>query len=178
MRSETKARAASMFLGGSLALATLLASPAPSAHAESYAIVDLQGAVMQTEDGMRAQAQIKKMMDRRQQELDGRQRQLAVMRSDIERQSRFLSREAITRRMELWQKEMMQLQTVFVEYNKELTKKQTDITGTIMQKMVAIITKIARADGFDIVFDKQATPYSRPDLDITDRVVTMYNSGE
>ena len=27
-------------------------------------------------------------------------------------------------------------------------------------------------------FDRQATPYARPELDITDQIIVMYNAGE
>jgi outer membrane protein len=158
--------------------AAVLAAPTSASLAAGFAVVDLQGAVIQTEEGIRAQAQLKKLVDRRQTDLDGRQTQLSKMRADIERQARFLSREAVTRRMEMWQKEMLTLQSSFVDYNKELEKKQRELTAPIIQKMIVIVTKIARAEGYDIVIDRQAAPYSRPDLDITDRVVQAYNNGE
>lgn len=159
-------------------LAGLAASRAADADGTSIAVVDLQGAVMQTEDGIRAQATLKKLFDKRQQDLDAKQTKLAKMREDIERQSKVLSREALARRMDFWQKEMISLQTVFVDYNKELSKKQSELTQPIVQRMVAIIGKLARANGFDLVLDKQAAPYARPDLDLTDKVVSMYNAGE
>ena len=72
---------------------------------------------------------------------------------------------------------MVQLQTVFVEYNKELQKKQGELTQPIFQKAMGIIRRLATQEGFDVVVDKQAVPYSRSDLDVTDRVITMYNQG-
>lgn len=159
-------------------LTGLAASRAAGADGASIAVVDLQGAVMQTEDGIRAQATLKKLFDKRQQDLDAKQTKLAKMREDIERQSKVLSREALARRMDFWQKEMISLQTVFVDYNKELSKKQAELTQPIVQRMVAIIGKLARANGHDLVLDKQAAPYARPDLDLTDKVVSMYNAGE
>lgn len=158
--------------------AGLALAPVQSAGAVEIAVVDLQGAVTQTEDGIRAQATLKKLFDKRQQDLDAKQTQLARMRADIERQARFLSREALTRRMEMWQKEMMQLQGVFVDYNKELDKRQNEMTAPIIQKMIGLITKVARQNSYDLVIDRRAAPYARPDLDITDRIVQMYNSGE
>ena len=162
-----------------LVCAVLLAVATPSAFAEGgVAVVDLQGAVMQTEEGLKAQAQLKKLLDRRQIDLDAKQTSLAKTRADIERQSRILSRDALTRRMEWWQREMLTLQGSFVDYNKELEKRQTELTGPIIQRMIAIITKLARQNGYDLVIDKRAAPYSRSDLDLTDRVVQMYNAGD
>jgi outer membrane protein len=159
----------------------LLLPPQPSdAQSEKggVAVVDLQGAVMQTEEGIKAQAQLKKLLDKRQVDLDAKQTSLARMRADIERQARFLSREALTKRMEVWQKEMLSLQGSFVDYNKELEKRQSELTAPIIQRMIALVTKIARQNGYDLVLDKRAAPYARPDLDLTERVVQMYNAGE
>jgi len=160
-----------------LALACV-AFPASAAPAEGIAVVDLQGAVLQTEDGIRAQATLKKLFDKRQQELDGKQARLAKMRQDIERQAKVLSRESLARRMEVWQREMLELQAVFVDYNKELEKKQHEMTAPIIQRMVAIISRLAQKSGYDLVLDKSAAPYARPDLDLTDKVVAAYNSGD
>lgn len=168
-------------LGRALHLAclgiALTALPA-DAKSEGVAVIDLQGAVMQTEDGIRAQATLKKLFDKRQQDLDGKQTQLSRARQDIDKQARLLSREALSRRVETWQREMMQLQTVFLDYNKELQKKQNEITAPIIQKLVAIVGRLAKQSGYDIVIDKQAVPYARPDLDLTERAIQLYNSGD
>lgn len=152
--------------------------PALSAYAEGIAVVDLQGAVMQTEDGIRAQATLKKAFDSRQKTLDGRQSEMAKMRDDIQRQAGILSREALARRIDAWQREMVELQRVFVTFEQEMQKKQQELTAPIIQKMVAVIGRVASSSSFDVVIDKQAAPYARSDLDITDRVIQMYNSGD
>ncbi|MDI1448624.1 OmpH family outer membrane protein [Polyangium sp. 6x1] len=156
-----------------------LVSLAPGvASADSkIAVVDVQQAVMQTEDGIRAQGTLKKLFDKRQKELDAKQEELQRAREDIERQARVLSREALSRRMEDWQRRMVELQTSFVDYNKELQKKQGDLTGPILRKMMGIITRLAKKSGYELILDRSATPYARPDLDLTEQVVQMYNSG-
>lgn len=141
-------------------------------------VVDVQGAVMATEDGIRAQASLKKAFDQRQNQLDRKQDELSRARGDIERQARVLSRESLQRRMEAWQREMIELQTVFLDYNKQLQKRQTELTTPIVQKIVAIIGRLAKKNGYEAVVDKQAVPYVRPDLDLTERVIQMYNSGD
>lgn len=151
---------------------------ARGAQAQSrIAVVDVQHAVMQTEDGIRAQATLKKQFDKSQQELDGKQIELQKAREDIERQSRVLSREALQKRMEDWQRRMVDLQTVFVEYNKQLQKKQGELTGPIIKKMIGMISRLAKKNGYELVIDKQAAPYARSDLDLTEQVIQMYNSG-
>src|SRR6266478_2641410 len=71
-----------------LAFTLFLGLIAPSAHAQQlkFAVVDVQRAVMQTEDGLRAQATLKKLFDNRQQELNKRQVDLQKQKEDIDKQ--------------------------------------------------------------------------------------------
>lgn len=165
-----------------LIAAAAFALSASAAGGDAFAqtkigVVDVQHAVMQTEDGIRAQATLKKLFDRSQQELDGKQNELQRAREDIERQSRVLSREALQKRMEDWQRRMVELQTVFVDYNKKLQQKQAELTAPIIKKMIGVIARIAKKNGFELIIDKQASPYARSDLDLTEQVIQMYNSG-
>jgi outer membrane protein len=141
------------------------------------AVVDVQHAVMATEEGIRAQTMLKKDFDKRQQELDAKQTELAKARDDIEKQSRVLSREALQKRTEDWQRRMVELQTVFVDYNKTLQKKQGELTAPIIKKMMAVIARLAKKNGYELILDKQAAAYVRQDLDLTEQVVQLYNSG-
>jgi outer membrane protein len=140
-------------------------------------VVDTQRAIMETEDGLRAQATLKKVFDNKQRELDKKQEDLQKEREDIEKQRDVLSKAALAKRVDKWQREMMQLQGVFVDYNKELQKKQGELTQPIVQKIMGAIRRLATQEGFDLVVDKQAAPYVRSDLDVTDRIITLYNQG-
>ena len=113
------------------------------ADANKIAVVDVQHAVMATEDGIRAQTDLKKTFDKRQQELDARQTELQKTKGDIERQSQVLSREALQKRMEDWQRRMLELQQVFLDYNKELQTKQADKTS-VSAALVSAATPFCR----------------------------------
>ncbi len=165
------------FLSSFLLLAALLV-PLNAVADTKIAVVDMQRAILQTEDGLRAQATIKKFFDRRQKDLDHRQDQLRRERDDLEKQARVLSRAAWRRRMEHWQRRMLEVQTLFIEYNKELQKKQNQLTKPIIRKMFSVVRRIARRRGIDLVIDKGAVVYAPSDLQLTDMAVQMYNSGE
>jgi outer membrane protein len=176
MRSSLRSAAA-------LTLAVIIAGIAGvagerSAAAESkIAVVDLQRATLTTEDGIRAQATMKKRFDKRQQELDAKRAELGKVQEDIEKQARVLSREALQKRSADLQQQLVKLQTVYVEYQQELAKMQNELMGPILKKMSAVIGRIAKKNGYELILDKQATPYVRPDLDLTDQVIQLYNSG-
>lgn len=180
LRFQLRARARSIAVALLLSSGALFAAAYPrtaDAAETKLAFVDVQRAVMATEDGMRAQATLKKLFDKRQADLDGKQGELARARDDIEKQSRVVSREVLQKRMEDWQARMIKLQTDFVEYNKELQKKQGELTAPIIRKMMESIARLAKKNGYEAVLDKQATAYVRPDLDLTEQVIQLYNTG-
>jgi outer membrane protein len=164
-------------------LATLLCAaitwllPAEASAQTKIAVVDTQRAIMETEDGLRAQATIKKLFENRQRDLDKKQSDLQKQREDLEKQRDVLSKEAFAKRAEQWQRDMLQLQSVYVEYNKELQKKEGELTQPIVQKVMGLIRRLAGQDGYDMVVDKRSVPYVRGDLDLTDRVIQLYNQG-
>jgi len=141
------------------------------------AVVDVQRAVMQTEDGLRAQANLKKLFDSKQQELNRKQVDLQKQKEEIEKQSKILSKDAIQKRADDWQKQMVELQQTFVEYNKELEKKQKELTDPIFERVVGSIKRIAGTDGYDLIVDRATVAFSRSDLDLTDRVIQLANGG-
>jgi outer membrane protein len=167
-----------------LLLATALLVPvAGSALADQpqgmrVAVVDVQRAMMQTEDGLRVQATLKKEFDKKQQELNKKQADLQKQKEDIDKQAKVLSKDAYEKKLGDLQKQMMELQSLFVDYNKELEKQQKEKTEPIFEKIMAIVKRIATTENFDLVVDKTTVAYVRTDLDLTDKAIQMYNSGQ
>jgi outer membrane protein len=139
------------------------------------AVVDVQRAVMQSEDGLRAQATLKKVFDSRQQELNKKQTELQKEKEEIDKQKSVLSAAALQKKVDDWQKEMVELQTTFVEYNKELEKRQKELTDPIFERVLGAIKRIAGTDGYDLIVDRATVAFARGDLDLTDRVIQISN---
>jgi len=158
------------------ALAALVSLFGASASAQmKMAVVDVQRAVMQSEDGLRAQATLKKVFDSRQQELNKRQTDLQKQKEEIDKQKTVLSQAALQKKVDDWQKEMVELQQTFVEYNKELEKKQKELTDPIFERVLGAIKRIAGTDGYDLIVDRATVAFARGDLDLTDRVIQISN---
>ena len=115
---------ARLVLAAAFAVLVSLLGKNAAAQTMKIAVVDVQRAVMQTEDGLRAQATLKKLFDSRQQELHKRQQELGKQKEEIDKQAKVLSQAALQKKVDDWQKQMVELQQTFVEYNKELEKKQ------------------------------------------------------
>jgi len=153
-----------------------LTADTPQAAARApIAVVDTQRAVMESEDGLRMRATLKKVFDERQLEIDKKQNDLQAEREQLEKQRQVLSKQELAQRAEKWQLEVAQVQQMFVEYNQELQAKQNELMQPILERALTIVEDIAKREGYVMVIDKQAVPYARADLDLTDAVIKAYN---
>lgn len=151
---------------------------AASSGPMKVAVIDMRRAVMETEDGLRAQASLRKYFDRRQGELNARQDELLRKKEDLEKQSKVLSQAALQRALEDWQKQMGDLQSLYADYDREMQRRQGEVTAPIVDRISGLMHKLAVREGYDVVLERQAVPYARIELDVTDQLIVMYNGGE
>ena len=152
------------------------------AHAEGakIAVVDVRRAVLETEEGLRVQATLKKLFDSRQVELDGRQRSLQNEGEELEKEKKSgkTPQDVLQKKYEALLKQQAELQSLMVDYQREMQRKEGELTTPILNKVLGIVRRIASQDGFEMILEKSAVPFYRSDLEITDKAIQMYNSGQ
>lgn len=165
-----------------LVAALLLSTIAPRLYAQAtrIAVVDLQRALNETEDGRRAKNRLKALFNRRQQALDKRQNELKVLKTEIEAQQKVLSREALQKRVEDYQKAFIELQSTYVEYQRELAQKEAQLTREIIARMERILRRIGQTEGYTLIVERNegGVVWVPSNLDVTDLVIQRYNAGE
>lgn len=158
------------------AAAFVLAALAPRVYAQvRVAVVDIQRAALETEQGRRAKNQLKGLFQKRQEELDGRQQALKRLRDDIERQKNSLDRATLERRMQDYQKQFVDFQQNALDYQNELSQREAELTKQIYVNLQSVIRQIGQQENLTAVFDQQGIVWSPQHLDLTDRVVQAYN---
>ena len=164
-----------------LIAALLLASMAPKLHAQvRVAVVDLQRALNETEDGRRAKTQLKRLFKSRQKALDDKQNELKKMKEDIEKQKNVLSQPALQKKLEQYQQAFVELQTVYVDYQRELAAKEAELTKVIIERMENILRHLGQAEGYTLILERgeAGVMWVPTNLDLTDTVIQHYNAGE
>ena len=158
----------------------LLLAPSEAEAQSKIAVVDVQRAVLETEEGLRVSATLKKFFDTRQVELDTKQRALSQEKDELEREAQAgkTPKDALQRKADSFQKRAMEFQALTYDVQREMQRKQNELTTPILQRILGIIRRIASQDGYEMILEKTAVPYFRGDLEVTDRVIQMYNSGQ
>jgi outer membrane protein len=187
LRSSTPSaglrRAAAVVLAAALAGGAMLLAEAPAAAQTAppkIAVIDLRRAIAETEQGLRVQATLKKLFDSRQVELETRTRQLQGEKEalDKEVQAGRVPKEVLQKKYEKLIQQDSELQKVTLEAQREMQRKEQEMTGPILQGVLEAVKRIAAQEGFEMVLEKSAVPYFRGDLELTDRAIQMYNGGQ
>lgn len=143
-------------------------------------VVDIQRALNETEDGRAAKAKLKTLFQRRQKSLDDQQTKLKQMKENLEAQRNVLSRDALGKKLEEYQKALMELQTVYMEYQKELATKEGELTKDIIEAMQRILRRIGQKDGYTLILERNEAGiiFVPSHLNLTDILIQKYNAGE
>ena len=141
-------------------------------------VVDLQRAINETEDGRQAKRRLTKLFDERQKELDRAQESLKSQKESIERQQGVLSEDALKKKVEKYQEDLMALQTEYVDYQRELSTKEAELTKKILDKMQAILRRIGQTDGYTLILEANegGVVWVPSNLDLTDVLIQRDNS--
>jgi len=142
--------------------------------------VDLQRALNETEDGKKAKANLKKVFDLKQKELDEQQETLKKDIEDFMKKKSLLAPEKASQKETELQERMQKVQQTYARHQQDLGSKEQEATGKIFERMSRIIGKIATAENFTMIFDKQqsAVVFAKPHLDLTNDLIRRYNAGE
>ena len=163
-------------------IAFLLATAPVAAFAEDLKLgyVDLQRALNETEDGRKAKANLKKVFDAKQKELDEQQEVLKKDIEDLNKKRTLLPAEKVREKEAELQDRMQKVQQTYMRHQQDLSSKEQEATAKIFERMSKIIAKIAGAENFTMVLDRQqgGVVFAKPSLDLTNEVIRRYNAGE
>ena len=144
------------------------------------AVVDMQRALHETEDGRKAKANLKKVFDERQKTLDKQQNDLKSMKDSLDKQHDVLSPAVLTKKQEELQKAFTELQQTYMEFQRELAAKEGELTKDIIERMQRIMRRVGQTEGYTLIMERNESGvlYVPSNYDLTDLLIQRYNSGE
>lgn len=166
------------------ALAMLLLVPClraqePAAGAGKVAVINIQTAITGTNEGKQAAADLQTKYNPRQAELDGTRKQIEDLQTRLRNGATTLSDEEKARLAQEGDRLTRAYQRKQQEFQEDGNEDQREIVDRIGRKMLDVIDKYAKQDGYAVVFDisAQNTPvvYAANQIDITQDIVKLYD---
>ena len=141
------------------------------------AVVDLQRALNESEQGKRAKADFKARVDRLEGQLKGQKDELDRLKSELEAKQAVLKDEERRKLGTEYEKKRLDLKGKFEEAQGELAKKDQELTGDIIRGLQATIKQIAEVEGYTLVLETNSAGvvYHVPSIDLADRVLAAFN---
>jgi len=173
---------------GTLALALLL--PAAGAWAQTggnaapsgqikIGILNVRQAIVTTGEGKQASAQLQTQFSAQQNDLQNMQKQISDLQNKVSNSHGTLSDDEqgrLQRQGELLSRQFQRKQD---DLNEAVNAAQSDVIDNIGRKMLDVLDRYARENGFTAVFDTsaQGSPvvYASSQIDITQDIIRLYD---
>jgi outer membrane protein len=128
--------------------------------------------------GKKAKDSLTAFSKNRQALIEMEEKELRRMEEDFIKQASVLSPAAKSEREQVFRRRMAEYQQKAGELNREVQEKQKDVLEAFRDKVEAVVAKIAKRNGLQVVIDKgKGGPaiYGDEALDITNQVIEEFN---
>ena len=178
MIMHTAALAASLLI----VAAVRAQSPAAagSAAPTKVGVINIRGAIGTTAEGKQAQAELQSKFAPRQSEIENMNKQINDLRQRLAACEGKCSQDEIARLTTQGQRLTQQLDRKNTELQEDSNAELGDVIDRIGRKMVDVLEKYSRDNGYVIILDSsaQGTPilHAAPQIDVTQDIVRLYDS--
>ncbi len=170
------------------ALAIMCLAPVPGARAQAaaaaaapvkIAIINMRNAIVATAEGKQAQAQLQSQFAPRQADLQNTQKQIEDLQRRMSEGARTLSDDEKGKMQREGELLTRRLQRNNDDLNEELNAAQGEVVDGIGRKLLDVLDRYSRENGFTVVLDTsaQGSPvvYGSSSSDITQDIVRLYD---
>jgi outer membrane protein len=163
---------------GASALRAQSAAPG-SATGTKIGVINVRQAIASTAEGKQAGAELQSQFAPRQNELEGLNKQINDLRQRIDSGTGKLSPEELARLQREGEVKARQIQRKQDEYQEDVNAAQAEVFDRIGRKMVDVLDRYARENGYVAVLDNSAqnTPilFASTNIDLTQDIVRLYD---
>jgi outer membrane protein len=151
------------------------ADPVPS----KVGVLNMQVAIQNTQEGKQDTDELQAQFAPRQQELQNLQKQIQDIQTRLQTAANTLSDAEKYRLADQGTKLQREMQRKQQEDREDLQDAQQDMIDQLGRKMIAVLDKYSRQNGYAVVIDtsSQQTPvvFEAPTVDITAQIVKLYD---
>lgn len=173
-----------MFMRSSFISAAALLSMALGAFAQQptpgkVGVISVQGAIVGTKDGQKASEQLQTKFAPKKKDLDARNTEVTQLEDQLRKGGTLMSEDKRTQMERDIDEKKRRLQRDVQDAQEEWNGAQQQLLQSLGQRMMAVIEKYAKDNGYTMVLDvsNPNTPvlYASSGIDITQDIVALYD---
>jgi outer membrane protein len=155
-------------------------TPAPAAGPAKIGILNIQQAIVATNEGRRDLEALQKKFEPKQAELQNLNKEVSDMQNQLKTQGDKLNEDArnnLVRNIDTKQKS---IQRSFEDAQQDFQGQQNEIVNRIGGKLMQVLDKYAKDNGFTVILDVSSAQspvlWASQTTDVTQPIVTAYNA--
>jgi outer membrane protein len=142
-------------------------------------VISVQGAIVGTKDGQKASEQLQAKFAPKKKDLDGRNAEITQLEDQLRKGGNLMAEDKRTQLERDIDEKKRRLQRDAQDAEEEFTGEQQKTLGGLGQRMMAVIEKYAKDNGYSMILDvsNPNTPvlYASSGIDITQDIVALYD---
>jgi outer membrane protein len=158
-------------------LIMMISFAAVSARAAELKIgyVDLQKIVVMSEQGKEANKTLDSIEQAKNALINEKVNLIKALEEELTKQGAVLNPETKEKKQAEHEKLMMEYQKMRRDRDEELKKNETEFIQKIVLDVKKLLAKIAEEEGYAVILNEAGIAYIRPDADLTDKVLKVFN---
>jgi outer membrane protein len=154
---------------------TLLSVTGLASAQSKVAIINLQRAVLESDEIKKASSELEAKYKPRQQAAEKLQQDLQSIQQQLQAGQGKLSPQGEADLQAQGTRKQRELTRVTEDLQADVERDRNAILGKSSQQMQTVVKQLAEAKGYDVVVDTQTTVYYKPALEITTEAIAAYN---
>lgn len=143
------------------------------------AVISLQGALVGTKDGQKASAELESKFAPKKKEFDTRQSEIAQLQDQYTKGGNLMNEDKRQQLARDIDEKKKRLERDMQDAQEELNSEQQRVLQGLGQRLMAVIEKYAKDNGYTMVLDDSnpSTPilYASMGIDITQDIISLYD---
>ncbi len=176
---RSAALAAACIIGTGVAWAQAAPATGAATGGKLVGIINLRGAIGSTAEGKQASAELQSAFAPRSAEIDNLTKQINDLQQKLQAGQGKLSQEEEARLTAEGQRLTQRLDRRRSDFQEDASAAQQDVLERIGRKMVDVLDRFARENGYSVVLDTsgQNSPilYASDQIDVTQQIIRLYD---
>jgi outer membrane protein len=161
-------------------LGLLFASSAPLAEAQEkikIGYIDIQKAISESNAGKKARERFQVQVKKAEADLLKEKNDVERLKSDFDKKAPLMKDEERKNMEKELQRRLLVYQRSMQDSQQDLRQKEGEMTAEILKDLEKVVTDYGKSEKFTLIVERSQILYHDHAIDVTDRVIEIYNIG-
>jgi outer membrane protein len=159
-----------------LALLLLAVGPSISWAQAKIGFIDVQRAISESQAGKRAKDKFQAQVKKAEADLLKEKTELERLKGELDKKAPLLKEDEKRNLEGDLQRRYVNYQRSMADQQQELRQKEGEMTADILKELEKIVNEVGKAEKFTLILERSQILYSDQGIDITNKVIEVYNS--